>query len=235
MQVIINLIKENKRKLIIILIVLVLVIGLFVIFNKKNDNKVYRTESYVFVRESYEHDNGLVSELPYINIKGDDFREVNTKLIKKYYEAITVDDRIMTYSLYHNDNIISLIVKIYEKESPDSYPLEVYIYNIDSEIGILINDNQILQLFGVSSADVEKEIMNELDKYYKYELRKKYIEDNCDFDCYLSKTNSLPLVDCSYYVKDNVLYAYKTINLGSNFFYDNNSGFNLFNFKIADK
>ena len=48
-------------------------------------------------------------------------------------------------------------------------------------------------------------------------------------------TNSLPLDNCKYYVKDNALIAYKTIIVDSDFFYDVNSGFYLFNFKIAEK
>lgn len=235
MHVVMNFIKENKKKILIILLFVFIVIILFVILNKKNEDKVYRTESYVFIKESYEHDNGLISELPYINIKGDEFREINTMLIKKYYEVTTVDDKIMTYILHKNDNILSLIVRINDKESPDSYPIEMFVYNIDYKLGMIINDNQMLQLFDISFEDVDKVIMQELKQYYAYEVENKYISSDCDFECYLSMTQSLPLDDCSYYVRNNTLFAYKSISLGSDFFYDTNSGFDLFNFKIKEK
>lgn len=235
MHVIKDFISENKKKILILLLVVISVVIIYVIFDKKNEVKVYGTESYVFVKESYEHDNGLVSELPYINIMGDDIREINNDLIRKYYEVITVDDRIMTYFSYRNKNIISLIVKLYYGVSPDSYPSEVLIYNVDIETGNIIDDDELLNMYNVSKYDVSDIIRDEINEYYLYELRNNYISDDCDFECYLDMTDSLPFDNCKYYIKDNTLMAYKSISVDSDFFYDVNSGFYLFNFRIKEK
>jgi len=235
MQVIIDYIKENKTKLLVAVVLIIILIVVSIIVNLQKKDKIYGSESYVYTKEIHKYDNGLVSELPYINITGEGISEINNSLIKKYYEIITVDDRIMDYISYKSENIISLIVNINFKESPDSYPSEVLIYNVDIENGNVIDDKQLLSLYGVSKYDVSDVIKQEIKEYYLYEIKHDYVNNDCDFNCYLDLTKSLPLDNCKYYIKDNTLMAYKSISVDSNFFYDVNSGFYLFNFKIKEK
>lgn len=237
MQIVFDFVMENKKKLLIVLL-LIIVMGIVSFFiNKNTDKKVYFSDSYVYSKEIYKHDDDLVSKLPYINIKGKEISDINTSLIKKYYEVITVDKNFINYNYYINDDILSLIVKVHSKNSPNSYPSEVLIYNVDIQNGVVLDDDELLDMFNVNSDDISEIIRDEIKEYYDYEIKKGYITSNiCDFECYLNGSNSLPILDnCSYYVKDGYLFAYKQISLNSDFFYDINSGFNLFNFKIKEK
>ena len=236
MQLIVEYIKENKKTLLIILVLFVLLSFVSLYINGLEKKKVYLSESFVYTKESYNHDEYLTSELPYINVKGEEISEINEGLIKKYYEIVTVDQQIMKYNSYVSDNILSLIVKIYYKESPDSYPAEVLIYNVDIDSGVVYDDKQLLNIFNISSNDVSEIIRDELKDYYDYEIKSNYIDKGCDFECYLSSTDSLPILEnCNYYVRDNTLFIYKSIIVDIQFFYDADSGFYLFNFEIKDK
>lgn len=233
MQIIIDYIRENKKKVLLTLILIIVLTIISLLINSKNTNKIFVSESYVYTKESYSYSERLISELPYINIKSESVDEINKKLLEKYYEIITLDEQIMVYRYYINDDILSLIVKTYYKDSPDSYPTETYFYNISINSGNLITNRDLLNEFNVSVDDVTNAIRNKIKEYYNYEIINEYINNDCDFDCYLSETNSLPIIeDGNYYVKDDQLFAYKIINVDSKFFYDFNSGFNLFNFKI---
>lgn len=235
MQMILEFVKENKKKLLLVLLlVIVMAIISFYISNQK-DTKVYLSDSYVYTKQSNTNDDNFVSELPYINIKGQEISEINNDLIKKYYEIININKQFMKYDYYKNGNILSLIIKTYYNSSPNSYPSEVLIYNIDIKSGEVIDNDELLDLFNVSSEDVSEIIRSELKEYYNYEIAKGYITSECDFECYLVGSSGLPILnDCSYYVKDGYLFAYKLISLNSNFFYDTSSGFNLFNFRIKE-
>lgn len=234
-KIVVKYIKENKKILLLILAIVVVLSIITIFMDKADSNKIYKSESYIYTKETHNHEDNITSELPYINVKNDRINDINVILIDKYYEIITVDDKFMKYNSYINDNILSLIVRIYYQESPDSYPDEVLIYNVDIDNGELLTNQELLNMFGISRNSVTEIIMNDLKEYYKYELEKGYINKECNFDCYLSLTESMPILDdCNYYVRDNELYAYKSISLGSAFFYDINSGFNLFNFKITD-
>lgn len=234
---IINFIKDNKKSLLIILGVLLVLSIITIFINKGNKYKIYPSESYVYTKEEYKNEFGLVSRLPYINIKGDDVNDINIVLINKYYEVNAINDYFMDYDYYESDNILSLVVNTHSNSSPDAYPRNIYIYNIDINNGSVISNNQLFKIFNVSSDQVSESVRNGIKDYYDYELSKGYADSSlCDFDCYLSGSNSLPILDnCSYYVKNNTLYAHKIISLNSKFFYDTTSGFELFNFKIKEK
>jgi len=235
MQIALTYIKENKKKILLCALLIVAMLIIYSCVKNDDEEKIYSSEDYIYTAESYEHEDYLISERPYINIAGDEINDINTHLINKYYEVITLNEKMMVYDYYTSSDVLSLIVKIYYREVPDSYPSETYIYNIDLNSKHLMSDTDILRKFSVTTSDVSQIITDEIKEYYNYEKRNGYINSECDFNCYLSDTHSLPVLDgCSYYVRNGNLYAYKIIDLDSTFFYDMTSGFNLFNFKIKD-
>lgn len=235
MQIALSYIKENKKRILLCFLLIVVLLIIYSCIKDGDEEKIFSSENYVYTAESYEHDNYLTSSRPYINIMGDEINNINMDLISKYYEVITLDDKMMAYDYYESNEVLSLIVKIYYKEAPDSYPSETYIYNIDLNSKKLMSKHDLLRKYSVTTNDVSQIITEEIREYYNYEKRNGYINTECDFNCYLSNTHSLPILDdCNYYVKDGDLYAYKIIDLDSTFFYDINSGFYLFNFKIKD-
>lgn len=235
MQIALAYITDNKKKILLFFLLIVILLIIYLCVKSNDEGKIFSSENYIYTAESFEHDNNLVSERPYINISGNKINDINKYLINKYYEVITLDEKNMVYDYYESNDILSLIVKTYYKESPDSYPSETYIYNVDLESKQVMSNSDILRKYSVTTSDVSQIITDEIKEYYNYEKRNGYINSECDFNCYLSNTHSLPILDnCSYYVRDGDLYAYKVIDLDSTFFYDINSGFYLFNFKIKD-
>ncbi len=236
MQLMLEYIRENKIKLIVFLVILIVVLAFSLIMKKGSDKKIYATDSYVYTRETYDYGEGLESKLPYINVKSNDVAKINSEIIEKYYEITTIGKEMMDYDYYRNGNVISLIVKTYNIESVDSYPTSIVFYNIDIDEQTVLNNLQILRKYGASNNDVEEAISSKLKEYYEYETKKGYISGKeCDFDCYMTEIGGYPILDgCNYYVKDDALMAYKSVSLDVNFFYDVNSGFNLFNFKVKD-
>lgn len=233
---ILEFIKLNKKKLLIVLII-VIVLSIFSFFINKNEkNKIYMSDSYVYTKDSFEHEEGFVSNLPSINVKGDNISNINSELISRYYEIIAIDDMFMDYKYYKNDNLLSLIVNIYYKSSPNAYPYDVLIYNVDIDTGNVLSDEELFNIFNVDSDEISDTIYEELREYYNYEKKNGYFISECDFDCYLENLNAMPILEnCKYFVKDNNLIAYKVVQLGNEFFYDVNSGFDLFKFKIKSR
>ena len=82
---ILEFIKLNKKKLLIVLII-VIVLSIFSFFINKNEkNKIYMSDSYVYTKDSFEHEEGFVSNLPSINVKGDNVSNINSELILQLF------------------------------------------------------------------------------------------------------------------------------------------------------
>ena len=231
MQVVKIFVKENIKIVIASSIIVLAVIILSIFMNSRNNMKIYKSEPFVYTKKTHQHDDTFSSELPYININSSEIGEINDSLINDYYEIIEFGEKMMKYNYYLNDNILSLIVEKYYLDAPDSAP-DVIIYNVDIKEGIVLDDEQLLEKYDVSKYDVTEVISKKIKEYYDYEISNGYIDNSCDFDCYLSNTNSLPYDECDYYVKDNTLYAYKNLMLNSSFYYDSKLQFDFYNFKI---
>lgn len=232
MQIVKEYIGENKKKLLILVLLLVIAVTLSVVINKKNEMKVYSSSDYIYTKEEYAHDGNLYSSLPYINVKGSDISSVNSMLLKRYYEITSVDRSVMIYKYYKYDNILSLVVKVYNQEEFGIYPEEVYFYNVDIKKGRLLSDEELLEQFGIDNADVLNAISGGIRKYYDYELEKGYVDSSCNFICYLTNTESAPLEKANYYIDNGYLMAYKGMKFDSRLFYDRDSGLDLFKIKI---
>lgn len=223
-------IKENKMKVIIVLIVAIALITFYIISknnNTSNGDKLYADRQIVF---TYEETKGEVkSSLPYVNINGNSVATLNKNLMTTYYETISHEDKYMTYEYYENDKILSLAVKVYNRYIDGDFPEEITFYNIDINRKMVITDNDLKSMFGVDDNTIKDTINGTVKDYYMYEVRKNYISD-CDFACYQQNVGEMDNV--KYYVKDNSLYAYLSFTTDSDFMYDSNKPFDLFNFKI---
>ena len=218
---------ENKKKIIILLIILVLLILFLFLKKEETVDKVYKDSDIIFTDEQTKGD--YVSYLPYINLDSDEILEANKAIINIYYDTINSNDYYMVYDYYINDDIVSLIIKIYNKYIDGDMPENIYFYNIDMNRKILIDDFKLKNRFNVTNDDIQSRLKELLKEYYDYEINKKYI-NNCDFNCYLQNVGDLNLAE--YYVRDNNLYAYLFFTTDSSFIYDEDKPFELFNFKI---
>lgn len=221
---------ENKKILLVILIVIIVMTIVSLNMNSKKNIKIYFSEDYVYTKDTYEHDEGFISELPYINIKNDNVMKINNDLINSYHITTKLKEEYMQYEYFINDNILSLIVKYYNLDSYDVYP-NISIYNFDIKSGNVLSNNDLLNRLSVSEEVASSSIENGIRAYYDYERKQGYYTES--FDSYLYDTASLPILDdCSYYITKEGLYAYKEVILDAEVFYDIDADFNLFHFII---
>lgn len=224
-------ISENKKRSIIIIIMLVFLLLLVLWPKESGKNKVYKNSSYVITYETTKIDD-ITSKMPYINLKGEDIESTNSLLMQKYYECEALNDRYIEYEYYANDNILSLIVKIYKLED-DFIPSEMYFYNFNIENGKALTNIDLKRKFGVNDTFIKERLITLTKKYYDYEVTKGYIDKKvCDFDCYQEFFGEDYFSSLEYYVKNNSLYTYFYFDVDNNFAYDSSKPFDIFRFKI---
>ena len=70
--------EENKKKFLLVLLLIIVMVIVSIYINHQTGVKVYLSDSYIYIKESYTSDVNLTSELPYINIKGEEISNINT-------------------------------------------------------------------------------------------------------------------------------------------------------------
>lgn len=222
---------NNKIKVILLIIAVIFIIVLIAINKNKDDNKVYDNKNYIYTKE-IKNIQGIKSKLPYINIYSEEIEKINKDIMTKYYTENIIGEKYMDYEYYKRKNVISLIVKIYYLESNDFIPDSIDFYNIDTNTGMLLSNEELLSIYNISELEVENKLLEYIEKYYNYEKKEEYIS-NCDLNCYKRRLGSNVLEDINYYIKDSSLYAYKYFLVDKDFAYDENKPFELFRFKIS--
>lgn len=232
-RIIIDTIKEEKKTVIAIFIILAITIVIVFVLNAFDEkNKILNNKDYVFTEETVMIDN-LESSLPYLNLLGDDSQNVSEEIYKRFYELETNENGFMYYEYYKNKNVLSLIVKVRLLGSDSNIPDESYYYNFDIKNKKLLDSSELLELFNITPDEVYDKMLSQVKEYYDYELEKGYISD-CDFDCYKMALETDVLKTNNYYVKDGSLFVNREFYIDYNFAYDENNPFDLFNFKITN-
>ena len=226
---IIDVIKDNKSKVMIIVILVLFVIIMLFFSDRRDENKNYKSQKYVYTSETNEVGE-YTSKLPYINIDSDEVDNINKEIMIKYYTEINTGEKYADYEYYKNKDIVSLLVKYQYLEGDTVTSLEIDFYNIDINTGRLITNEELYNRFDVNNSDIDNAINNYIDEYYNYETNKNYIS-NCDLECYRKRFNN-DSNTINYYVKSNHLYAYKKVYIDKDLAYDTNAPFELFRFKI---
>lgn len=222
---------NNKIKVLIAVLVLMFIIVMMITNKNKDEHKVYDNRNYIYTSEIKDI-GGIKSKLPLVNLYGEEIDILNKDIMGKYYTENLIGEKYMDYEYYKNNNILSLIVKLYYLESNDYAPSNIYFYNIDINEGTLISNEELLSIYNISTEEVENELIEHIEEYYNYEVDNNYIS-GCDINCYKDRIGSNLLEDISYYVKDNNIYAYKYFLIDRNLAYDENKPFDLFRFKIS--
>ena len=111
---IIDIIKDNKIKVLIIFIIIVLAIVISILssnMEKEVENKEFKNSDYIFTKfEKYKD-----IRCPYINVKSKTISNINGRIMEQYYRLINEDNK-MDYIYSINDNILSLLIITTTKE-----------------------------------------------------------------------------------------------------------------------
>lgn len=216
--------KENKKTLIILGILLIFVIFSSIFNQKTNSDKLDNNKDYIYTSRS--NDN---SKMPYINIKSEEITDANIEILTKYLEIDNKENSSMNYTYTEYSDIISLIISIIDNEGN----LEKLTYNIDKKSKKILSDEEIINEFNLENSKVKNIMEYYIREYYNYEISQKYIDKSCDFNCYITEYEIDVYNNYKFYIKDNNLYIYKKINTTQDFLYDENNPFSLFEFKIS--
>ncbi len=205
-----EIIEENKTKLIIIGVLILLTV-IFLIFSKTRS-----TKQYVYTKESVGN-----FKLPYININDSNVKEVNKDLKKDYKKTMNYGyDSSYDYEYYVKDKVLYLLIKKTIQTDFSMIPEQVYeSYAYSFKLKGFLSSDEVLENNGVSKDSIEKMVDKKLKKSYNTESKKGYIvPQECDYTCYkeMKKYNSVK-DNVVYYMNNGHLYGY--LNISNNSIY----------------
>ena len=199
-----EIIEENKTKLIIIGILVVLTIIFFIISRTSN------TKKYVYTKET----NGNF-KLPYLNIKGDNVKAFNEMIKEDYNETIKIGyNSGYDYEYYVKDKVIYLLIKKdIQKDDDIIIENEYQGYYYSLKLKRFLTNDEVLEKYNVNKSDVEKKVENHIKKQYDYESKEGYIVyQECNLECFKQLKGYTSVDDnVVYFANKKGLYAYLNV------------------------
>lgn len=220
----------------IIIISIILIYGYLKINTENYNNIKLDKNNYLIYTKYSDMNTKYTKEVPYVNLKADVFKEVNTDIINFCQKYIESEKSIITYEYDVNGIILSLVVKVINNET--TFAPEPYFrtYNINLETQEVIADEALLQFFQIDKSTIENKIKRKLQNYYGEIVKEKYYSSNeCSYECFLKYRGINNYLDyVSYYVRDGKLIAFKTFIAHSIFGEEEYFNDKSFEFEIAD-
>ncbi len=194
-----------KKCIILILVLLVVGLGGYVVYDKvlekddketkdevkkdnKKDIKLNENKDYVY-DAVYNTDSKYDDfEMPYININSQDATNVNNELKKLYNSYIDDYDKCLIessncqmeldYEGYDNNkNVISVVIE-YSNNNDTTY----LIYNFDKKTGNLVSNEDLLKNVNLTMSEVKTKVINDIKTYDTIDKEAfeniKYTQDN---------------------------------------------------------
>ena len=204
---------SNSTIILIIIVISFLLVALvaygIVRLNTNNYRSLKEDSSKDIVYTIYSNSK-YSQEVPYINLKGDIYKEVNNNIQEIAGEYLDKETGTITYDYNLNGNFISLVLVITEYIG-DSPRKNFYTYNIDTTNKQLLSKEALIDYYKTNTEEIKNRVLYELEKAYKNKIETGALtEESCDFDCYISWRGSQNLdpENYSYYIKDGYLAAY---------------------------
>ena len=199
------------------LIILAVIGIIFVIFFyiKKEERmgykylKVYKKEPLVVTR-SDNNDSNYPIIVPYINIKGDNIKDINEGILNfsKHFE--NKNNSVFIYNAEVNGDILSLVMEGIDNslKRPQAFFRTV---NINLETEEVLSNDDVLKIFNISSSQVEQVIRSNFRRYYQEEIKRGILDrSTCDYDCFLKLRGVDNYLDnTEYYISNAQLIAYR--------------------------
>lgn len=179
--------------------------------NRKNYTyiKVDKNSPLVITRFDNENSKYPIT-VPYININTEEIKNINSEILTFSQALASKKKSVILYEYEVNGEILSLVLTAIDN-STDIPKIDFKTYNIDLKDAKVLTNDEILNLYGITSADVEKVLENKFKKYYQEELQAGYlIEQECNYDCFLRyREITSYLENVKYYISNKNLVAYK--------------------------
>lgn len=190
-----DIIKENKKNILIISIFLVFLVVLSIIASifVKNTNTVLVT-SYVSnltkkdLQEVTECNLDEVlkdSNIPYFKVSNTFYDQMNEEIMYEFLLRACYQNGIVDYSASINDDILSLALNISYESINDLTYVEYKTYNINIKTNEVVDNSYLLNKYNKTLDDVSNVVMERLLDYYYYEKEHNYIDSSTSINDYL--------------------------------------------------
>lgn len=231
-------IQSDNLKIMLLILALFVVIGLIIFYYATKDNvfSKYKSEkSKNIVYPVYQ--KGKIS-VPYINLKGTGIDEINKIIVDKANNFL-VGKNTISYNFEINGKILSLAIEYVDfSQENDYYPVISYdVYNINFYTSQILSSDDMLQLYGLTEADIKPIVEAKFAEYYNGEKEKNILNDECNYDCFLFQRgieNNNYMEDSYYYIKEADLYVIKPFKIYSVFNEEKYFSTNDFLIQITD-
>ena len=194
--------KTNYSLIIMIFLIFIAIISILFIFingekKVKNKEKVKvkyvekmdKNKKYIYTvkEEKNETEEDTVNKIPTINIKKEEIKKANERIMKVYEKLKEKDSYYYTYEYNQSDNILSLLVQYTYSPAEGTYPITFYnTYNIDLTTGKVISPNELLRRYEITPNELKDFIKSKFQSYYSDLVKKKYYtKEECNYGCFL--------------------------------------------------
>lgn len=211
----------SKKLLTFLIIVVVILLALQLIKNKKENlyNSYKESPKKEFVYTKYHSDTNNAS-VPYINLTGENIKKINKEIVENATSYLTSEnkDKTVTYRYNQSKNILSLVITYRDVDENDRliYSYKTYVIDLKADQKVLTND-EIINKFNITYKEINDIMDSQMKEKYKEEIKEKYIEKNeCDYSCYL-KTRGINsyIENASYYIENSRLVVYRPFDVYS--------------------
>ena len=209
---------DNSKKISIVVgFSLVLIILIIVYAINRNDGvnfdvtKEYSDKELVYTDDTIEIDELFHIDVPHINIQGSFIKNINED-IKSYIDDYTSKTMVLvSYEYNVNGEVLSLVIKAVDYGNEDTGPIAYFkTYNINLETNELVGDEELLNLYGTTLADVSSAIEKQFKYWYEDLANQGYLEEECDYECFLEYREVEDYTeDISYYIEKGKLIVFK--------------------------
>jgi len=161
----------------------------------------------------------VVGNIPKINMSSVDVDKINSE-INDYYSLNDNGDRI-DYEYNVSVDTLSVLLTRYIIVENKEY-IEYKSYVIDLNNLKLLDQDEILNKYDITSSDLSFFMNNKFLNFYADLLDKGYLDGNkCDYDCFIVNCNFQDInEDNTLYIKNNHLYLYKFFNIYTDYNYN---------------
>ena len=197
-----------------IVVLILLVIQL--ITGSRGKNKIVTNKDYVFVSNQLSTDNGLKSDIPFININAEGITDINNQISSFVYEETIVSKRSVSYEYYYKKNdILSLLLTSKEYLTNGLLALIKYkSFNIDLKNNKVLTKDEVLEKYNIDEYDVYNLENEKMKNFFKAAVKDNYTDGYTNFENY-ALFHEPDDFNESYYIKENELYYYKDFLLSS--------------------
>ena len=231
---------EYSKPLLISAIVVTIALIVTIIINKKSveDYSTIKADTEKYYVYTYKENERSRSYIPQINIFSKDAVKVNKEIIEESEEYLksNTSDISVSYKYNQYKNILSVVMtyKILNTHKELEFFFKTYIFDLKQD-GKLLTDEEILNMYDLTSIGVDNLIKSKLLEIYNDEVSKGIINKNsCDYKCFLRLRGSEDFSKgAKYYIENGHLVAYRAFNVYSE--YNEEKYFTRDNFKFIIK